>query len=101
MGFRRNGDAYFLSTPERLLTEPRTLQNHFKRILKTAGIANANFHCLRHTFSTLCIEADVDVKSLSEILGHASVNITLNRYVHSSFEQKREGINKLEWYIGT
>ena len=93
-------DAYLLSTPGSSLTEPRTMQNHFKRIIRAIDIPDANFHCLRHTFATRCIEAGVDVKSLSEMLGHASVSITLNRYVHSSFEQKREGMNKLEQYLG-
>ncbi|MCL1857210.1 MAG: tyrosine-type recombinase/integrase [Kiritimatiellaeota bacterium] len=99
MHLRRDAEAYFLSTPENPRTEPRTLQNHFKRIIKAAGIPDANFHCLRHTFSTLCVEADVDIKSLSEMLGHASVTITLNRYVHSTLAQKREGIRKLERYL--
>lgn len=99
-GFIRSKDTFFLSTPENRLTEPRTLQNHFKRAIEAASISNANFHCLRRTFSTRCIEAGVDIKSLSEMLGHANVNITLNRYVHSSFEQKQESINKLEKYLG-
>jgi integrase len=98
--FVRDKDTYFLSTGDILLTEPRIMQSHFKRVIKTANISDANFHSLRHTFSTRCIEANVDIKSLSEMLGHASVNITLNRYVHSSFEQKREGMNKLEQYLG-
>ena len=64
------------------------------------AIVDANFHATRHSFASRCIEAGVDAKTLSEMLGHASVNITLNRYVHSSLEQKREGINKLEQYSG-
>jgi len=92
--------AHFLGTDNFTYTEPRTMQNHFLKIVKSANIPDANFHALRHTFATRCIEAGVDIKSLSEMLGHANVNITLNRYVHSSFEQKREGINKLERYIG-
>ena len=98
--FMREKGTYFLSTSERLMTEPRIMQYCFKRVIKATGISDANFHSLRHTFSTRCIEAGVDIKSLSEMLGHASVNITLNRYVHSSFEQKRGGINKLEQYLG-
>ncbi|MDR1687115.1 MAG: site-specific integrase [Clostridiales bacterium] len=94
--FYTGEDGYFLSDSRSGITEPRTLQNHFKNYVKTAGIASANYHCTRHTFATRCIEAGMDVKSLSEILGHSNVNITLNRYVHSSFEQKREGINQLE-----
>ena len=59
------------------------------------GIEDANFHSLRHTFATRCIETGVDVKCLSEILGHASVNITLNRYVHPSMELKAKNLNRL------
>lgn len=62
--------------------------------VKKSGIKNFNFHILRHTFATRCIECDVDVKTLSEIMGHASVNITLNNYVHSSFENKRHQLGK-------
>jgi len=98
--YARDSRDYILATEDAVFTEPRTMQNHFARITKAANIANANFHTTRHTFASRCIEAGVDIKSLSEMLGHASVAITLNCYVHSSFEQKREGINKLEQYIG-
>jgi len=98
--FARDGAAHFLHTPKADFTEPRTMQNHFTKHIKTANIAAANYHCLRHTFATRCVEAGVDIKSLSEILGHTNVNITLNRYIHSSFKLKREGINKLERFIG-
>jgi site-specific recombinase XerD len=54
-----------------------------------------NFHCLRHTFATRCIRVGMDVKSLSEILGHSNVSITLEIYVHSSFEIKKKFIDKL------
>ena len=92
--------SYFLCTADAVFTEPRTMQNHFARNAKHANIIDANYHSLRHTFATRCIEAGVDIKSLSEMLGHASVNFTLNRYVHSSFEQKREGMNRLEQFVG-
>ena len=75
--------------------EPRTMQNHFKRILKKAGLSDKNFHALRHTFSTNCIEGGTDVKSLSELLGHSDVQITLNRYVHPSMDTKRRHLDAL------
>jgi len=93
--FALSGDRFLLSGEGFNRTEPRTLQNHFKQNLKAAGVAPANFHATRHTFATRCVEVGMDIKSLSEILGHANVNITLNRYVHSSFDQKREGMSKL------
>ena len=97
--FACDEDKYFLSTSEIPLTEPRLMQKYFKKIIKVSRILDINFHSLRHTFSTLCIEANVDIKSLSEMLGHSTVNVTLNQYVHSSFDQKRESMNKLEQYL--
>lgn len=75
--------------------EPRTFENKLKSYLKEAGIAPRNFHTLRHTFATNCIESGMDVKSLSEILGHADVQLTLNRYVHPTIETKRHHMNSL------
>lgn len=87
--------GYILTNCEQTPLEPRTMQNHFKRALQKSGIAPANYHSLRHTFATRCIELGFDVKSLSEILGHASVNITMNRYVHPTMELKQENMQRL------
>lgn len=76
-------------------TEPRTFQYRFQKILVDAGIARHNFHILRHTFATNCINSGADIKSLSEILGHSSVHITLNRYVHPTMDTKRRHLNNL------
>lgn len=80
--------------------EPRTMQNHFKKILKEANLDNRNFHTLRHTFATNCAEGGTDVKSLSEILGHSDVQITLSRYVHPSLEAKRRYLDTLASFYG-
>lgn len=74
---------------------PRTFAYRYSRVLKASGIPHINYHALRHTFATRCIEAGVDIKSLSEILGHSDVSITLNIYVHSSMELKRMQLEKL------
>lgn len=75
--------------------EPRNYQYHFKEILKRSKVKKYKFHTLRHTFATNCIEAGMDIKSLSEILGHADVSITLNIYVHSSDKTKRKYLEKI------
>lgn len=75
--------------------EPRTLQYHYKNLLQTLCIPYRKFHTTRHTFATNCIAAGMDPKCLSEILGHASVNITLNRYVHPTMENKRLQLDKV------
>jgi len=56
-----------------------------------------NYHVLRHSFATKCIEVGVDIKTLSEILGHASASVTMNIYVHSSMELKRAQMEKLNF----
>jgi len=92
--FISNPKAFILTGNDRYV-EPRTMQNRFKSYIKESGIDDANFHALRHTFATRCVEVGFEIKSLSEVLGHANVNITLNRYVHSSFELKSSNMNKL------
>lgn len=93
--FLGSPNAYVLSGNCQEIIEPRTMQNRFKGYLEAGQISDANFHSLRHTFATRCIEAGFDVKTLSEILGHSSVKITLDRYVHSSMELKRSNMEKL------
>lgn len=88
-------EAYLLTGTTQWYIEPRTMENRFKKILKECGIADANFHTLRHTFATRCVEVGFDIKTLSEILGHANINITLNRYVHPTMRLKRENMDKL------
>lgn len=88
-------DDFFLTGDSKSFMEPRGYQYTFKKMLKECKIAERNFHCLRHTFATDCISVGMDVKSLSEILGHSDVSITLNRYVHSSDKIKKRYLEKL------
>lgn len=88
-------DEYYLLSGSRGIVEPRTMQYRFKRILSDLKLSNVSFHSLRHLFATNCIELGFDVKTLSEILGHSSVEITLNRYVHSSMERKAQFMKSL------
>ena len=87
--------SFFLTGSSEQYIEPRTMQNKFNKYISKSGITKIKFHALRHTFATRCIELGFDIKSLSEILGHANVGITMNLYVHSSFDLKIENMNKL------
>ena len=93
------GDKPYIFGEDKPL-DPRTMQQRFKRLLKEAGVDDRNFHTLRHVFATNCIENGMDVKALSEILGHADVKITLNRYVHPTMDTKRQQLGILSDYYG-
>lgn len=77
--------------------EPSNYYTKYQRWLRESNIAPHSFHTLRHTFATRCIESGGDAKSLSEILGHSDVGITLSLYVHPSIEQKRLCINNMNY----
>jgi len=87
--------AYLLTGREDVFIEPRTMQNHFRSVADACTLKNATFHTLRHTFATRCVAVGCDVKTISEILGHADVNTTLNRYVHPTMNQKRQNMSRL------
>lgn len=85
----------FVASSRAGYVSPRTFDYRYHKLLKMAGIQMINYHALRHTFATRCIEAGVDVKTLSELLGHTDASITLNTYVHSSMERKRDQLELL------
>lgn len=77
--------------------EPRRLLDTFHKLLTKAGLKKRGLHTLRHTFATRAVESGMDVKTLSEILGHEDISTTLNLYVHSSEEIKKESMGKLNY----
>lgn len=93
--FRQESESYLL-TGTKFYLEPRMCLEKYKKILEKAGLESHTFHTLRHTFATRCVEKGFDPKSLSEILGHANINTTLQNYVHPSIDLKKEQMNRLE-----
>ena len=87
-------DSFFLTGTEKCI-EPRSYQDYFQKLLAKIKVKKRNFHATRHTFATNCIEVGMDIKTLSKILGHASVQITMNTYVHSSKKQMKKFLDRL------
>lgn len=90
------GDAYNLSgfvftNDYGTMLHPRSVQDHFKRTIKKAGLPNLHFHCLRHTAASIMLYNGVDIKTVQEILGHEDIQTTLDIYTHVIDELKREG----------
>lgn len=81
-------EAYITTGKRRFIT-PRTIENQFTKVLNHCKINYKKFHTLRHTFATYALKSCMDIKTLSEILGHSSVKTTLDRYVQSDFSTKK------------
>lgn len=81
------------------LLDPSTLRTHYQKILKEAGSPHRTIHALRHTFATRALEANIPVKVVSEILGHNSVQFTLDRYSHVLPNLQERAMLALEKYI--
>jgi integrase len=96
----RSNSDYVVSMKDGKAVEPRMMQIVYTKLLNEAGVAYAGFHTLRHTFTTRAIEFGVDVKTISEILGHSNTMITVNRYAHSLFEQKRKMMERFNHFFG-
>ena len=65
------------------------------KLCDKAGIPRFSMHVLRHTFATRCIEAGMKPKTLQTILGHSNIGITMNRYVHTTEDEKLKEINSI------
>lgn len=92
---RTSKSAYVVDGKGEFGAEVRSYQNTFTLLLRRLGILHKGFHSLRHTFATRALECGMDIKTLSEILGHKNPSITLKRYAHSLLEHKKEMMNKL------
>lgn len=85
-------NSNYLLTGASTFIEPRTYREYFNTLLKKSDVEHINFHALRHTFATRLIENGADYKTVSTILGHSSINMTLNLYVHPQLSHQRSAV---------
>ena len=78
-----------------------TIYNHFKAIVTEMGLPEVRFHDLRHTYATLALQNGVDVKTVSNNLGHATVAFTMDKYVHVSMTMQKDCVSKMESFIAS
>lgn len=94
----RGSENEYIITGKEKYIEPNKYRLYYNRQLKDLDLPHRKFHSLRHTFATRCIECGCDYKSLSELLGHSNVSITMNLYVHPQLELKRKCVELLADY---
>ena len=88
-------NEYFILSNDSTPLEPRAYRNYYKDLLNKIGVPFIKFHALRHSFATRCVESKCDYKTISVILGHSSINTTMNLYVHPNLEQKRRCLKQM------
>lgn len=94
-GIKKKSKSPFVVSANGSSVSVRSYQRSFELLLKRLNIPHKGFHSLRHTFATRALECGMDVKTLSEILGHKNPTVTLNRYAHSLMEHKADMMNRL------
>ena len=92
---RQTGARFVVAAKSEYGAQIRSYQRSFEHLLKKLDIERKGFHALRHTFATRALEIGMDIKTLSEILGHRNPTVTLQRYAHSLMEHKMEMMNRL------
>ena len=93
--YQNNNSKYVIARPSGKRIFIRAYQESFERLLKRLKIRHYGFHSLRHTFATRCYKLGMDIKTLSELLGHSSPAITLKIYVHTDLDTKRNALNQI------
>ena len=94
-GIKKKSNSLFVVSANGKPVSVRSYQRSFELLLRKLKIPHKGFHSLRHTFATRAIECGMDVKTLSEILGHKNPTVTLNRYVHALMEHKADMMNRI------
>lgn len=94
-GFQHSEDDFLFTSGKNTAIEPRRFYQYYKELLNIAGIEDATFHSLRHTFATRCLESGIDIVTVSKILGHADSRITANTYSHLLPEYQKKEITKI------
>lgn len=92
------GQTLVMSTSVGTAVMPRQLDQMFRRIATASGLSDEKIygvHALRHTFATLLLKNKVDIKTVSQLLGHADVGVTYNTYIHVIKEQEKEALGSI------
>lgn len=97
--YKQENDCYVFTNNTIIPKDPRAVEKYFASVLKRVGIKELNFHSLRHTFATRLREQNVDIKVISELLGHSDWKITQSIYVHASLDYKRDSVDTFNRYL--
>ncbi|WP_086350723.1 tyrosine-type recombinase/integrase [Candidatus Enterococcus clewellii] len=93
---KKFSDSDYVVCSNHRFAEPRVINYRLKKLIEKTGMESFHFHTLRHTFATRCIENNIDVSSLSRLLGHTSVKLTLDTYTDSLWKKRKEAMETID-----
>ena len=86
----------FHKFPNRRVGKNSSYDTHLYKLCDEAGIGRFCMHALRHTYATRAIEAGMQPKVLQQLLGHASIKTTMDRYVHVTDDSLTQAVRQFE-----
>ena len=92
---QRKTSEYVFPSPTGGPISPDSVLNMLHRVLKREGLPSVRFHDLRHSFATLALQNGVDIKTVSDMLGHFSAGFTLDTYAHVTTAAQKEAANTM------
>jgi integrase len=100
LGLGRDDQGWIFTRADETAWDPAAFSLFFARLVKRSKLQHVRFHDLRHSFGTLALASGVDLKTVSNALGHSAITTTANTYLHAVETLERDAAARIEALIG-
>jgi hypothetical protein len=96
LGLGRDEEAWVFSDAKGGALDPIAFTKRFGRLVRRSDVPQVRFHDLRHSHATLSLAAGTDLKTISASLGHSTISVTANTYLHAVESLQKDSANRLD-----